>query len=255
MFELFLAELKRLWTEFIRYPIDAVRGIILNTLLFYGLFLSGRYITSSRLQFGDQMDSTVIKYALWILVVFTVKDTAIALEVEAQTGTLEQLFLSPFGLPKVLLARTFASLTLRLVLIMGVLLITIVLTGQHLHFPPSLLLPLVAVLLGACGLAFIVGALVLLFKHIERVLKLIQLPLLFLLIVPTESWVNPLQWLKLLLPMTLGAGELQVLMTTDQSLNLSALVPALLNGIGYFIFGFFFFSLGSRSSEESRNIW
>lgn len=44
MFELLLAEFKRSWTEFIRYPVDAIAGVVITTLIFYGLFLGTRYI-------------------------------------------------------------------------------------------------------------------------------------------------------------------------------------------------------------------
>jgi hypothetical protein len=30
MLELFLAELKRIWTEFIRYPVEAISGVIIT---------------------------------------------------------------------------------------------------------------------------------------------------------------------------------------------------------------------------------
>ncbi len=241
MLELFLTELKRIWTEFIRYPVDAIAGVIITTTIFYGLFLSARYIAGPSLQFGDRLDAIVVGYVLWTLVVFIVSDIAFGLQIEAQTGTLEQVFLSPFGTLKVFLARAIASLTLRLVMISGVLLITIVLTGRHLHFPPSLFLPLITVLLAAYGLAFIMGALALLFKRIQQLLGLVQFALLFLLTVPTETWRGPLKGLRLVLPMTLGAGGLRDLMARNQSLDFSEFALALLNGVGYFVLGLLVF--------------
>ncbi len=241
MLELFLAELKRIWTEFIRYPIDAIAGVVIITSVFYGLFLSTRYIAGPTLQFGDRLDAIIVGYVLCTLVIFIVSNIAFALQIEAQTGTLEQVFLSPFGALKVFLARAIASLTLHLVLIMGVLLLTIMLTGRHLHFPPSLLLPLITVLLGAYGLAFMIGALTLLFKRIQQLLGLVQFALLFLLTVPTETWSGSLQILRLILPMTLGAGILRNLMARNQSLDFSQFALALLNGVGYFILGLLVF--------------
>jgi ABC-2 type transport system permease protein len=241
MFELFLVELKRIWTEFIRYPIDAIAGVIITTVIFYGLFLSARYIAGPTLQFGERLDAIVVGYVLSTLVIFIVADIAFGLQIEAQTGTLEQVFLSPFGALRVFLARAIASLTLRLVLIMGVLLLTIILTGRHLHFPPSLFLPLITVLLGAYGLAFMMGALALLFKRIQQLLGFVQFALLFLLTIPTEKWSAPLQGLRLVLPMTIGAGGLRDLMARNQSLDFCVLALALLNGVGYFVLGLLVF--------------
>src|ERR687885_908718 len=114
MVELFLAEFRRSWIQFIRYPFEAIGGIVITTCIFYGLFLSARYIAGPSLQFGNRLDAIVVGYTLWTLVLFIMTDLAGGLQYEAQTGTLEQLFLSPFGAPTIFLMRALASLALRL---------------------------------------------------------------------------------------------------------------------------------------------
>lgn len=251
MIELFLAEIKRIWTDFIRYPLDTLSGLIVTTLVFYGLFLSARYIAGpGTLQFGERLDAIVIGYVLWTLLIFVINNISIVLQIEAQTGTLEQLFLTPFGALKVFLARAIASLTLQLALIVGDLLLILVLTGRQLSFPPSLLLPLSTVLLGAYGLAFIMGALALLFKRIQQLLGLFQFALLFLLTIPTETLMGSLQGLRILLPMTLGAGLLRDLMARNQSLDFTQLMLALLNGLGYFVLGLFVFHWAEKQAKR-----
>ena len=250
MLELFLAELKRSWTQFIRYRVDALFGILIPTFIFYGLFLGVRYIAGPSIQFGNRLDALVVGYLLSTLVAFIVGDIASGLQIEAQTGTLEQVFLSPFGALRVFLTRAIASLTLQLVLIVSILLFIIVLTGRHLHFPPSLLLPLITVLLGAYGLAFMMGALALLFKRIQQLFGLIQFALLFLLMIPTETWNGPIQGFRLLLPMTLGAGGLRELMARNQSLDFSQFAFALLNGVVYFIFGLLVFRWAESKAKR-----
>lgn len=135
MFELFLAELKRSWIQFTRYSTEAVSGVIVTTAVFYGLFLSARYIAGPSLQFGNRLDAIIIGYVLWALVLFIMTDIAGSLQAEAQTGTLEQLFLSPFSAPQVFLVRALASLTLQLTLIFSILVIIITLTRSQLSFP------------------------------------------------------------------------------------------------------------------------
>ena len=97
MIELFLAELRRRWIEFRRYPVEAIAGIFIFTAIFYGLFLSARYIAGPSFQLGDRLDSIIIGYVLWALVSFIQASIAGELQREAQTGTLEQLFLSRYG--------------------------------------------------------------------------------------------------------------------------------------------------------------
>ncbi|MEM9908557.1 MAG: ABC transporter permease, partial [Cyanobacteria bacterium P01_D01_bin.44] len=135
MLNLLIGELKRTWIQFIRYPTEIIGGIVIITTVFYGLFLSAQYMAGPVMGFGDRLDSVVVGYVLWTLALYIVNDIAINIQMEAQTGTLEQLFLSPFGAPKVFFARAVASLALRMSLIAIILLILMAITGSQLAFP------------------------------------------------------------------------------------------------------------------------
>nr|MCU0538209.1 hypothetical protein [Hydrococcus sp. Prado102] len=111
MFELFMAELQLSWIQFRRYPLEALSLIVVTTAIFFGLFLSTRYLVGNTLQLGERLDSVVIGYVLWTLVLYILGDIGGGLQIEAQTGTLEQLFLSRFGAIKVFLMRSLAKLT------------------------------------------------------------------------------------------------------------------------------------------------
>jgi ABC-2 type transport system permease protein len=250
MLELFLAEFRRSWIQFIRYPAEAIGGVVITTSVFYGLFLSARYIAGSSLQFGDRLDAIIVGYVLWSLVLFVMTDIAGTLQYEAQTGTLEQLFLSPFGAPLVFVMRALASLMLRLALILSILLIIMALTGSRLEFPLTLLFPLLTVLLGAYGLAFILGSLALLLKQIQQLLAIFQFALLFLMATPTETWTGSLQVVRWLLPMTAGAGLLRDLMARGKALDFAEFSLALLNGIGYFAVGLLIFRFAEREAKR-----
>lgn len=250
MIELFLAESRRKWIEFRRYPVEAIAGIVIFTSVFYGLFLSARYVAGPSFQLGDRLDSIIIGYVLWTLVSFIIGDIAGELQREAQTGTLEQLFLSRYGVIPVFLMRTLAELSLQMVLMLSILFIIMALTGSRLSFPPTLFLPFVTVLLGAYGFAFILGSLALLLKRVQQLLALFQFPLLFLLTSPIETWTGPAQIAAQLLPMTTGAGLLRDLMARGESLNLSLLTIALINGAAYFAVGLVLFRLAEREAKR-----
>lgn len=250
MFELFLAELKRSWIQFIRYSSEAIAGVVVTTAVFYGLFLSARYIAGPGLQFGDRLDAIIVGYVLWTLVLFISADIAGTLQIEAQTGTLEQLFLSAFSTPIVFLLRAVAGLMLQLLLLLSILLIIITLTGSQIEFPPTLLLPLATVLLGAYGLAFTMGSLALLLKRVQQLLGIFQFALLFLLTVPTESLTKPLSAILLLLPMVPGVGLLRDLMVRGQVLNPGQLGLAVVNGVVYFTLGMYLFRWAERETRR-----
>jgi ABC-2 type transport system permease protein len=250
MFELFQAELRRIWTEFIRYPVDTISGIIANTVVFYGLFLSARYIAGPSLQVGERLDAIVVGYVLWTLVVFVIESISFGLQIEAQTGTLEQIFLSPIGTLKVLSIRAIANLTLNIGLILGILIVIMVITGRYLFFHFSIFFPLITVLLGAYGLSLMMAALTLLYKRIQQLLSLVQFALFFLLTFPSEIWGRPLQILRFVLPMTVGSDILRDLMARKQNLDLSSLIFALINSIGYLILGIIVFRYAERKAKR-----
>lgn len=247
---LFLAELRRGWIQFIRYPAEALGGIFIITALFYGLFLSTKYVAGPGFQLGDRLDSIIVGYVLWSLVTFILFNVAGTLQNEAQTGTLEQLFITPYGASRVFLTRAIADLLIQLVLIASILTLIMTLTGRYLAFPPVLIFPLVSVVMGAYGMSFAIGSLALVLKRIQQLLGIFQFALLFLLTVPSETWTGSMKILGLLLPMTTGAGLLRDLMARQQPLNLTQLSFALLNGAVYFGLGLLLFRWAERETKR-----
>ncbi|NEP18395.1 MAG: ABC transporter permease [Leptolyngbya sp. SIO4C1] len=250
MLNLLIGELKRTWIQFIRYPTEIIGGIVIITTVFYGLFLSAQYMAGPAMGFGDRLDAVVIGYVLWTLALYIVNDIAINIQFEAQTGTLEQLFLSPFGAPRVFFARAVASLALRLTLIVIILLILMGITGSRLAFPLALIWPLLTLLLAAYGLAFVMGSVALVFKRVQQILPIFQFALLFLLAAPTEEWSGSARFVANFLPMLPSTGLLRNLMARGQSLDLTQLGIALLNGLLYFAIGIAVFSWAERQAKR-----
>ncbi|MCU0570576.1 MAG: ABC transporter permease [Oculatellaceae cyanobacterium Prado106] len=254
MLNLFLAELKRSWIQLLRYSTEVIGGIVATTVIFYGLFLSTRYIAGPGLQFGDRLDAVIIGYVLWSLVLFIMGDVSGGLQNEARTGTLEQLFLSPYGASRLFLVRAIASLFIQLMTNLVILIIIIVITRTQLAFPPTLVIPLICVLMGAYGLAFTVGSLALIFKQVQQLLSILQFGLLLLLAAPTESWTGQLRWLGWVLPMTPGAGLLRDLMARGLPLNPERVAIALTNGIFYLGLGMLLFRWAEKITKRQGKL-
>lgn len=250
MVELFLAELKRSWIQFKRYPTETISGIIIFTAVFYGLFLSAKYMAGPGLQLGDRLDAVIVGYVLWTLATFIMADIAGTLQTEAQTGTLEQLFISPFNIRRVLLFRAIASLLIQFVLIAVILLIIMALTGRWLAFPLTLLFPLATLIFAGYGLSFALGSLALILKRVQQLLGIFQFVLLFLLTVPTETWDGPFKALGYALPMSISAGLLRDVMARQQALDLPTLGFAILNGGIYFAIGILLFQWAERETKR-----
>ena len=250
MFELFLAEFKRVWIQFKRYPAESFGLLFVIISVFYGLFLSTRYIAGPGLQLGNRLDSVIVGYILWTLFTFILVDVAGNLQYESQTGTLEQLFLSSYSTPRVLFSRALASLLIQLLLNGFALLVIMILTGRFLSFPIALILPLMAMIFGAYGFSFMLGGLTLIFKRAQQILAFVQFSFLFLLTLPTEEWQGANQWLGYLIPMSPGAGLLRDLMARQTGLDWPRLAVAFLNGGIYFGLGILIFRMAERQTKR-----
>ncbi|MBE9010557.1 ABC transporter permease [Pseudanabaenaceae cyanobacterium LEGE 13415] len=250
MFELFIAQLKWSWIQYKRYAHEIIGGIVALTVTFYGLFLSVGYIAGGSIRFGDRLDAVIVGYVLWSLIIFIMNGVNATLQREAQVGTLEQLFISPFNVRKTLLLRAVSDLVFQSVLITFVLLLIMLLTGRWLAFSPVLILPLITVILGAYGLAFAIGSLTLIFKTVQQIAGILNFSLLFILTIPTETWTGVQRYLGYLIPMTAGAGVMRDLMARQAGVDWISLGAAFLNGIFYFTIGMILFRWSERETKR-----
>jgi len=255
MISLFLAEVRRSWTQFIRYPSEAIIGVFISTITFYFLFTGASYVAgpSGSLATADgaeRLDVLVIGYILWILMLFVLGEATNNLEGEAKTGTLEQIFLSPHSAVVVFFLRALAGLAIRLLLLGINLGLILLITGSRLAFPPLLIFPLVTMLMSAYGFAFVLGGLVLLFKQVRQILGGLQFGLLLLIGAPVENFSGLAQVAAFLAPMTPSAGLLRDLMARSEGLDWGMLAIALANGVVYLGLGFFCFARAERVAKQ-----
>lgn len=254
MFKLLVAEFRRNWIIFTRYPVEAFGKVLAITLFFCLLFFGTNYLAGSTAQFGERLDATIVGYILWTLVDLSISELSSELQTESQVGTLEQIFLSPFGALRVLLARSLASSSFNLLLILFTLIIILVVTGSRLYFPPSLLLPLFTTLMSAYGLAFALGAMVLILKRVQQLLGILKFALLFLFVTPFETWNGFGKILGLLLPMVPSVGMLRNLMVQGENFNRVLFGLCLLNGVFYFALGLFVFHFAERFTRQKGKL-
>ncbi len=247
---LFLGELRRIWVLLRRYPMEMVSGLLVLTITFYALVAGAHYMAGSATQFGDRLDSIILGYWLWTLSIFALTNTARSIQTESMVGTLEQVYLSPYGPLRIFLARAAANLGLDFAISLVLLVVMLQLTGRQLSFPAALLLPLIPVVLAAYGLGLGMGGLALIFKQVGRVINLVQFLLLFLVVVPVETWEASDRAAGYLIPIAPAAGLLRDLMARGLDLDRPRLLLALANGLGYFVLGIVLFALSDRAARR-----
>jgi ABC-2 type transport system permease protein len=136
----------------------------------------------------------------------------------------------------------------------AVVAVIMVMTGSKLAFPPILVPPFVTALMGAYGLAFIVGSLALLFKQVQQWQSILQFGLLLLLAAPTETWTGGLRYVDWLMPITPGAGLLRDVMARGLELDDMRMAIASLNGAFYFTIGIFIFRWAERLTKRQGKL-
>lgn len=250
MLSLLAAELKRTWTLQKRYPLDLVVGLAMMGVSFYALFLGAKYLAGPTTQFGDRLDSLIIGYGLWTLVVISMNSIALLIQGEARTGTLEQIYLSSYGPLRVILSRAASILAISLTVSIGMLLIMLQLTRRDLHFPLETLIPLATVVVGAHGLGLTLGALALVFKRVQEMMRLFQFSLLALVIVPVEEWSGILGFIGMLLPVAPSAGQLRDLMARGEAFDPAFFALTLVNSLAHFLLGVGLFLWADRVARK-----
>lgn len=250
MFNLFLEETRRTWIQTKRYPLELIIGMLMMGATFYALILGAQYLSGPAVQFGARLDGVILGYGLWMLVLMAMNGIALVLQEEARTGTLEQIYMSVRGPVQVLLQRSLAGLALNLAISVGMLLLMLVVTGRSLTYRVEVLLPLASVLLGAHGLGLLLGGLALVFKRVQGALRLFQIGLLGLVMVPVETWTGAGRIGGLLIPIAPAAGQMRALMTLDQPFVWREFGFGLANGLAYFLAGVLLFGIADRIARD-----
>ncbi|WP_459192407.1 ABC transporter permease [Halosimplex sp. J119] len=215
-----------------RYPVNTLSGLAMTFLFFGMVFFGGRAISGQALT--DSLGGIIVGYFLWSMATTAFSGLAWSVTRESQWGTLEQLYMSPFGYGRVMIAH----IVVRVVESFGwggvTLAFMLALTGESLYLPVATIVVLTVLAIApAIGLGFFFGGLALVFKRVENVFNILQFVFLGLIASPSLEvfWVR-------LLPISQGSYLLTVSM--QQGLRLWELPVdelALLVGTAVVYFG------------------
>lgn len=212
--------------KMIRYPIQTLTSILILYMLFIGLFYGSRSIAgvvdAPPVDFTRSATEALAGYLLWFFALLAIDSMSQDIAEEAQTGTLEQFYLSRWSFRLMLFLRFVSTLITSLAMIVPLLLLLMLSTGVSLDIRLGDTLPIIGVtLLGLCGLGYLLGAVTLLFKRIGNAMTLVQFGLLFLALTPVERLSPPLQVVALTLPLTQAVKLLRVSLLGNSSTLLS----------------------------------
>jgi len=206
------AVLYREYLLFVRYPANAIGGIIVALFFFSVLFYGGRLVAGRALT--DSIEGIIVGYFLWTLSVGAYSSVSNDLGSEVQWGTLERHITTPFGFAPVALLKGVAKVVRTFLTSAVILAVMLVVTDTQLSLQPITVVVIAGLsITSVLGLGFAAGGVTVLYKRIGNWLNLLQFGFVVLISAP----VLDVPWIRLL-PLAHGSELLQRAMVDGTSL-------------------------------------
>jgi ABC-2 type transport system permease protein len=244
---LLAAELRRSLIEARRYPMETIASVVVLILVFLGLLLGATYL-SGTVPHGGRLSVVVVGYVVWSLSLYALSEMGYSIQNEAQNGTLEQLFLSPWSAGMLMLARAVVGMVLYLAPLLVILAALLAVTRVSLTLSPLDALPAALAVVTAWGLGLVVATAAMLFRRMGQLLNLFQFVLLFVIMAPVGQLPGAWHLVAVAAPLTAAVGLLDHLMVAHMNaVGTGALVAeSLANAALYLGGGLWLFSRADR---------
>jgi ABC-2 type transport system permease protein len=226
-------------TLLVRYPVNTASMLVTLYVFFALIFFGGQALAGAAID--DSLSGIVVGFFLYTMTIVAYSGMAWDVTREAQWGTLEQLYLSPYGLGRVMAVKSVVNVGFSALWGAIILALMLVTTGQPLTIDVLTIVPVALLALApAVGIGFVFGGLALVYKRIENVFQLLQFAFIAFIAAPVGQY----PWLKFA-PMSLGSHLLSSAMIRGtrlwemplSDLALLVVLALLYLGLGYAVFG------------------
>ncbi len=239
-----LANLRKVATEMRRYLPNTISTVITFYTIFLMFFL-GIQVLGAPENAETNIQYVIVSTALWFLALMAMQGIGWEITLEATRGTLEQLYMSPVGAWRILLARMVGTVLVNLIIIVLMLILSMATARQWLNLDLVTLAPiLLLTITGMLGVGFMVAGLSLIYKQVDSLLQIAQFVFLALVAVPLSA----LPLLELA-PVVKGADMVREVMVEGKPLTgFSGLdwLSLAANAAVYFLLGVFLYSRAER---------
>ncbi len=260
MWVILRAEVRRhaaiLWS----YPGDSLSWLLYTCLMFIATVVILNGVTGGQYDQEEQL-LVLVGWLTWQVAGSCLDTLPEAVSDEAQTGTLEQVCLSPAPLSMIFAARNIASFLVasaRGIVAAVVLLLAVgVLPGVN---RAGIVVVFFVSLLGACGMGYLFAGLTMVFKRISSLTSLVFSIMIFL----TGAFVSleKLGWVftatRFLFPLTWGISLIRKTMTDNDTVlslwNSGELGGLCLHSAVYLAVGLVVFAWGYRTARRKGTL-
>ncbi len=241
------AVLYREWLVFVRYPANAIGGIVIALFFFGLLFYGGRMVAGRALT--DSIEGIIVGYFLWTLSVGAYSSISNDIGSEVQWGTLERHVMTPFGFAPVALLKGVAKIVRTFLTSSLILAVMLIITGTSLSLNVVTVVTIsVLSIVSVLGLGFAAGGITVLYKRVGNWLNLLQFGFIVLISAP----VFELGWTRAL-PLAHGSALLQRAMVDGTRLwefSIPDLAILLGTAVGYLGLGYLVFQYTTRRARK-----
>ena len=241
------AVLYREFLIFVRYPANAIGGIVVSLFFFVILFYGGTLLAGQAL--ADSIEGIIVGYFLWTLSVGAYSSVSNDIGSEVQWGTLERHVTTPFGFAPVALLKGVAKVVRTFLISAIILAAMLLITGTTLSLDPITVVAVAGLsITSVLGLGFAAGGVTVLYKRIGNWLNLLQFGFVVLVAAP----VLDAPWTRFL-PLAHGSALLQRAMVDGVRLwefglvELGLLVTV---AVGYLAGGYVVFHYATRRARR-----
>jgi ABC-2 type transport system permease protein len=199
------------------YQFDRLVELIVMAMTFTGLsFLVG----GGRVE-KAALPGALLGYVVWLCAAKVIVTMSWNLRQETQTGTLEQMYMSPTPAEFLLLGQAISRLITTAILVTPLVLVMVFVLDVELPLRAATLPILLLTLLGLFGFGLLLAGATLLFKQVESFADLVQYGLIFFngALIPIERFPAWLAAVAQTLPTTQGIRLLRQVMLDGQSLS------------------------------------
>lgn len=232
---LFNANFRKEYIEMKRYLPNTIALVVTFYIIFLAAFFGIMFIGDPA-SFDTNVQYSIVSVVFWSLTMMTMNFIGYSVITEATRGTLEQLYMSPMGVWKIMLTRIVSQLGLQSVIMILLLFGAMLTSGQWLSLNPMTTIPIIIVtMISMVGVSFMIAGLAIIVKQIQAFLQIFQFVLMGLVFVPIT--VAPFLAFA---PFVKGVNMVRTVMLENLTLTdlpLSDYGVLILNSLVYLILG------------------
>lgn len=210
LYVLLKAEIRRSFQEIKHYYLETFSNMIITYLFFLGIFWAFAENSNSK----DMGTFFIIALLLWYYTQETINQMCHYVTEEKYFGTIEQLFLSPFGSIKLFGARALSNLFYSTAVALGLMILMGISVGIGVPFISlSIIIVAIVTIIGLYGFGYALAGLTIISSRTTNFAAIITYLLLIVtgIIVPISNLPLVVQYISKFLPLTFGIETIRFL--------------------------------------------